>query len=49
MLERLLAIPDQDFLKDHLFKFFIVTIDKKVHSKYKIIVYNSKCAVVETI
>lgn len=49
MLEELLVIPDRDFLKDHLLKFWIVIVDEKVSTKYKIIVYNSKCKVVETI
>lgn len=49
MLERLLAISDQDFFKDHLFKFLIVTIDGKLYSKYKIIVHNPKYTRVEAI
>ena len=49
MLEELLVIPDRDFLKDHLLKFWIVIVDEKVSTKYKIIVYNSKGKVVETI
>lgn len=49
MDEELLVIPDQDFLKDHLLKFWILIIDEKVSTKYKIIVYNSKCKIFETI
>lgn len=48
MLEKPLAILDQDFLKDHLFQLWIVTIDEQVCTKYQIILSNSKCMVVAT-